>query len=283
MTTLERDKWEAADRAGDVRTGGVRWRIRRISNLNIDGDDNTRRATDSAAANFDRLQRKVDSFSTSKPSAETKRLAKQIDESMRDGETSFQSIQRSIDETRNGSRSFVTSSAPTGSSSIFGDLKGAQRDLKGLENILASVGSSAGLKAGEDFTAVVRECPGVADRCRYRRRRCPGHRVGAVRRGRGWCRPRPDRCRCADPEEQPADSCRRSACSKTTRSTTFKGATAGLAQPFADALDYADALVVKEGPQLQAMFHSVAPAVDLIAHGLGWFGSGDVAGAGEAG
>lgn len=101
-------------------------------NLPITAEDFTGPATDSAAKNFDGLQKKVDGFSTKKPRQEVDDFGRLVTSKTKDGETGFQAVQRQIDETTVKITGLRKEVAGTGNVDLFGDLKGQEADLQKL-------------------------------------------------------------------------------------------------------------------------------------------------------
>ena len=201
----------------------------------------------------------------SKASTDFSRL---VTKNLKDGETAFESLTGRSAELRTEITKLRSSFATTGDKSIFGDLKGAESDLKNIESIMGSMGESAGVKAGQDFSMsfgeVLTSPAGIAALAAgvpvitsvVSAAVAGGVGVGLIAGAAVIQR--------NNPLIQGAFGVL-----KADAVTTFKGATSGLVGPFADALGYADRLVTHEGPQLRAMFNSVGPAIGLITHGLG--------------
>lgn len=77
---------------------------------------------------------------TGRKTSDFKRL---LTDNLRDGETAFQSLQRTIADTRARVTQLRTDLRTTGNASLFGDLKGAESDLKKLDGFLKDMGGDA--------------------------------------------------------------------------------------------------------------------------------------------
>ena len=108
--------------------------------------------TKALAGEFDDLGKTSSKFSTAKPTKEMQNFSRVIDAAARDGMSGLQGIQRAIDDTKIHITKLRSEFARTGSSSVFGDLKSAQKDLRTLENVfkeIAPAAEKAGLNIGQ--------------------------------------------------------------------------------------------------------------------------------------
>jgi len=251
-------------------------------NLTITGEDLTRKATDSAGRNFDRLQRKVDGFTTSKPSAEVEKFSRLVTSNLKDGETGFQAVQRQIDETSKRLVTLRRDFAKTGNGGLFGDIKGAESDLKSLEHVLATMlGSSKGFDKGGIFKSLETEVeagassgwekagafiaspPGIAV-VAAALTGLTGVVAAAVTAGIGLgVVGGAAFIRRGDPQFAAALQGL-----KTDVSSVFTEASGGLEGPLIDAVQSFGRLIKKEEPALAGVFDAAAPAVAQIEHGV---------------
>lgn len=68
-------------------------------NLNVTATEETGPAFDAVDRNIDKTQRKVDSFSTKRPTAEVQRFTSAFTKSAKDGDSAMTTLQKAIDDT----------------------------------------------------------------------------------------------------------------------------------------------------------------------------------------
>lgn len=248
-------------------------------NVNITATDETGPATHSAGSNFDRLQRKADNFSTRRAQAELKEFDRLVASQAKEGQTGFGTIQKAIDDTRTRIvklQKELKSGGGGNKTSIFGDLKSAERDLKGLTNIASSLGTEGGQQFATNFgQSASKVLPGVLSNpiaaavvagVAVLAAPAIGALIGgAVTAGVGF-----GLLGLAAVVQKNNPVIQKAFVGlKDTAVSVFKNATAPLAQPFADALTYVDQLIRKSGPQLQGIFSALAPSVGPLVKTFG--------------
>jgi len=236
-------------------------------------------ATKILGKEFDDLGKKSEKFSTAKPSKEMQNFSRVINSSLRDGETGFQSIQRSIDDTKTHIVNLRKEFSTTGNASVFGDLKSAQKDLRTLENIFKEIAPSAsqgGAQAGKSFMSAFSEATTLAESAGP-----VGLALGAavavvavpvvvsaLTAGVAGAIGLGVIAAGALIEKNDPVIAAAFAPLKKTITLTLADAAKPLQQSFEDAIRSVDLFVHREGPALKGLFTSVAPAVGIITSGV---------------
>jgi hypothetical protein len=244
-------------------------------NFNITATAETGAATDKAAHDFDKVQRAADDLNMTKASKSVKDFDRQVTQSIGNSEKTFKNIETEIENARKRIVTLQKQVKTGAGTSVFGDLKKAQSDLKGLERIFTSLGGDAE-KAGQNFVQVfgsqlseslpaIASPQGAAIAAAIVAAATPIIGAGIAAAISGGVGLGLVAAAVVIQKDNPVIKSALSSLGADAKST-FQDATSGLVEPLAAGINELQGFVDHEGPRFRAIFDPLGPAVHIIVN-----------------